>query len=59
MKKAQGIIDLIFKAIALAMSVAIIILGIQKEVDIDTRVTLLGIGLAAPGIAGIQKVKVE
>jgi hypothetical protein len=59
MQKYQGITDLVLKAVALGMSVASIVLGILGAVGVDTHVTLLGIGLLALALAGLQKVEVE
>ena len=56
MQRYQGITDLVLKAVALGMSVASIVLGILGVVGVDTHVTLLGIGLLALALAGLQKV---
>ena len=50
------IIVLVFKAVALAMGVVSIVMGfIPDAADLDTQITLLGIGLAALGIASLMK----
>lgn len=54
MENAQGIISLVLKAVALAMGVASIILGILGAADIDTQVTLLSIGLFALALEALQ-----
>ena len=59
MENPKKIIDLILKGIALAMSIASIILGILGEATLDTHVTLLGIGLLALALAGLQKVEID
>jgi hypothetical protein len=59
MENPKKIIDLILKGIALAMSIASIIMGIFGEATFDTHVTLLGIGLLALAIAGLQKVELD
>lgn len=59
MQRTQGITNLVLKAVALAMSVASIVLGILDAGDADTHVTFLGIGLLALALAGLQKVEVE
>lgn len=41
------------------MSIASIVLGILGEATLDTRVTLLGIGLLALALAGLQKVEID
>ena len=55
MEKHQGTIDLILKAVALAISVASIVLGILKASTIETNVTLLSIGLFTLALAALQK----
>ena len=55
MEKYQGTVDLILKAVALAMSVASIVLGILKASTVETNVTLLSIGLFALALAALQK----
>ena len=50
------IIVLVFKALALAMGVVSVVMGfIPDAADMDTHITLLGIGLAAIGIASLMK----
>ena len=52
----QRIPTLVLKAVAVGMSVASIVLGFIPDVgDIDTHITLLGIGLAALAVAALQK----
>ncbi len=58
MEKAEvkTIVSLVLKAVAVGMSVASIVLGFLPDVaDIDTHVTLLGIGLFALAVAALQK----
>jgi hypothetical protein len=58
MKKSEKIIGLVLKAVALAMGVASIVMGfIPGAADVDTHITLLGIGLAALAIAALQNEK--
>jgi len=59
MENRKAIIDLILKAVALGMSVASIVLGFMNEADLDTQVTMLGIGLFALSVAALQKVELE
>ena len=50
------IVVLVFKAVALAMGVVSIVLGfIPDAADMDTHITLLGIGLAALALASLMK----
>jgi len=51
----KNLLDTIFKAVALGMGVAVIVLNILGSLTVDTAVTLLGIGLTALAIAGLQK----
>lgn len=44
-KQVSTIISLVLRAVALAMGVAVIVLGILGVADTDTLITLLGIGL--------------
>ena len=57
MEKAEvkNIVSLVLKAVAVGMSVASIVLGFLNVADIDTHVTLLGIGLFALAVAALQK----
>lgn len=49
MEKTKEFIRLIFKAIALALGVAVTTLMILGEVETNTALTLLGIGLVGAG----------
>jgi hypothetical protein len=51
----KDLLDTIFKAVALAMGVAVITLNILGSLTVDTAVTLLGIGLTCLAIASLQK----
>lgn len=52
------IIVLVCKAVGLAMGVASIVMGfIPNTADMDTHITLLGVGLAALGVASLMKEK--
>ena len=50
---------MILNAVALAMSDATIVLSILKVADLDTYVTMLGIGLFTLTVAALQSVKVD
>ena len=55
MDNVMTIIPLVLKVVGLAMGIASVVLGIvAKDTDMDTHVTLLGIGLAALGIASLM-----
>jgi hypothetical protein len=52
----RRIISLVLKAVAVGMSVASIVLGFLPDAaDVDTHLTLLGIGLFALAVAALQK----
>lgn len=48
-KGIKNLITLIFKAIALAMGVAVTALMIMGKIETNSALTLLGIGLAGAG----------
>ena len=55
-KKSVGeIVSVVFRALTLAMGVAVVVLSCMGAVENGTAVTLLGIGLASAGIAMLQK----
>ncbi len=54
MENAQRIISLVLRALAIGMSIVSIVLGYLGEADVNTHLTLLGIGLAALAIASFQ-----
>lgn len=47
----QEMLDLIPKTVAIGMGVAVSVLSIMGKIDVQTGMTLLGIGLACVGIA--------
>ena len=48
--KLKDLINLIFKAIAVAMGVAVIVLNVLNKIDIKSSVIMLGIGILCIGI---------
>ena len=44
-KNVSAIISLVFRAVAMAMAVATIVLGFLGVAEVETLITLLGIGL--------------
>ena len=50
-KSIREIISVIFKAVTLAMGVAVVVLSCMESIESKTAVTLLGIGLACAGAA--------
>ena len=55
MKEARKIVSVVFKAVALAMGVAVVVLNILDAASIETSVLLLGIGLLCIAIDALQK----
>ena len=54
-KPVREIVSVIFKAVTLAMGVAVVTLSCLGAVEVQTAVTLLGIGLACAGVALLEK----
>lgn len=50
----KNLLDLVFKAVGLAMGVAVVVLSILGSMTPETGVLLLGIGLASLGIAALD-----
>lgn len=48
-KSVREIISVIFKAVTLAMGVAVVVLSCLGSLEVQTAVTLLGLGLACAG----------
>lgn len=51
----QSIINLALRGIAVAMGVAVIVLGILDATTVDALLTLLGIGLFSLGLWSLQQ----
>ena len=54
-KSIREIISVIFKAVTLAMGVAVVALSYLGNLESQTAVTLLGLGLACAGAAMLVK----
>ena len=54
-KSIRENISVIFKAVTLAMGVAVVVLSCMGSLEVQTAVTLLGIGLACAGAAMLAK----
>lgn len=54
-KPIRETISVIFKAVTLAMGVAVVVLSCVGSLEPQTAVTLLGIGLACAGAAMLAK----
>lgn len=48
--KMKDLINLIFKAIALAMGIAVVVLNILNQIDIKSSIIMLGIGIVCMAI---------
>ena len=48
--KIKDLINLIFKAIALAMGIAVVVLNILNQIDIKSSIIMLGIGIVCIAI---------
>jgi hypothetical protein len=51
----KNLLDTVFKAVALGMGVAVIVLNILGTLSVNTAITLLSIGLTALALAALQK----
>lgn len=54
-KKIDEIVDLAFKGVALAMGIAVVILSIMKQIEMESAITMLGIGLTCLAISSLSK----
>ena len=54
-KSIQEIASMVFKALTLAMGVAVVVLSRLGNLDMETAVSLLGIGLACAGVSMLAK----
>ena len=54
-KSIREIISVVFKAVTLAMGVAVVVLSCLGSLEAQTAVTLLGLGLACAGAAMLAK----
>lgn len=51
----DAVLDLILKVIPLAMGIAVTVLSVMKEIDLNSGFQLLGIGLTCVGIGSLRK----
>ena len=54
-KSIREIYSVVFKAVALATDVAVVVLSCLGSLEPQTAVSLLGIGLACAGVAMLEK----
>lgn len=53
-KNVKDLIRLIFKALSLAMGVAVVALSIMNQIDTETTIMMLAIGITGSGAALIM-----
>ena len=53
-ERPKDIPSLVFKAVTLAMGVAVVVLSVMNALDLHSGLTMLGIGMACAGIALIR-----
>ena len=51
----KNLLNTIFNGVAMAMGIAVVVLNIVNPLSISGATSLLGIGVAALGIVGLQK----
>ena len=54
-KRRKELIDLIFKAVALAMGIAVVVLSVLNKLAAESGIVLLGIGMTCIGISSFHK----
>ena len=56
MKKFSAILDLVLKAVGMAMGVAALVISFLGVAETETLITLLGIGVFCLGLAALSNV---
>ena len=54
-KKIDEIVEVAFKGVALAMGIAVVVLSIMKQLEMESAITMLGIGLTSLAISSLSK----
>ena len=54
-KKIDEIVDVAFKGVAFAMGIAVVVLSIMKQIEMESAITMLGIGLTSLAITSFPK----
>ena len=54
-KKIDEIIEVAFKGVALAMGIAVVVLSVMKQIEMESAMTMLGIGLTSLAISSLSK----
>ncbi len=55
MKKQPIIVDTVFRGVALAMGIAVVVLSFLNQINTKPAIGMLGIGLACLAISALQK----
>lgn len=55
--KAGAVVDIVLKAIPVAMGVAVVVTSLLRSIDLYSGLSMLGIGLACTGICLLRKEK--
>ena len=53
--KVDEIVDVAFKGVALAMGIAVVVLSVMEQIEMDSAITMLGIGLTSLAITSLSK----
>jgi len=59
MKKIGAIIDLVLKAVGMAMGVAALVMSLLGFADAETLITLLAIGMFCLGVTALDQINEE
>ena len=51
----EAVMSLVLRAIALAVAIACIVLGLMETASLETLSVLLGVGIVALALAGIRR----
>ena len=54
-KSIKEIVSTVMKALTLAMGIAVIVLSCMGQLEVQTAITMLGIGLASAGVAMLER----
>ena len=54
-KSIKEIVSTVMKALTLAMGIAVTVLSCMGQLEVQTAITMLGIGLASAGISMLEK----
>ena len=54
-KSVKEIVSTVLKALTLAMGIAVVALSCMGQLEVQTAITMLGIGLSSAGISMLEK----